>query len=489
MTREVDLRGASRREFVQAVMTASAVLGLGPSRAFELFDEMGGSALAQAAQVPRRSVNIVAGTGALSWFHFLWPAPKVISEFRPEFSYDTPTRATKIVATDSQYLEGRPLYVRNMNGKKLWDKYGERKLVSAFIAGSPNAHQVAPSVANNTNTIVSGVGGNVGLFAASAAIQGTLKALVPAIGIRNTDTTAMPYGSAAGAPAAASVANADSMVGLFSSAAARLVARLKNSNNQQLFDLYYKAFLGLTRTADKATFSRAYADAKLAVELLSKNLGEQLRPKAGQDAMWCGGTAPVNEKVKAMVDSLIVTANAFKLGLTAQVSFPVFNDDPHGALGDAQLPNTIKIVDQIHSMLEFFLDDLSTTNDPAFPSRKLSDTVVITIHGDTGKRPFTRANWPDDPPANWIYCMSQGRIKPGWYGEMSPPPVGNASSGTRTNWNPETGQTANPASNADVLDCALAAILYAVANGDDRRVRDFYTTKPYGGTQNPLLSG
>ena len=300
MTREFPLRGASRREFVQAVMTASAVLGLGPTRAFEVLEEMGGSALAQAAQVPRRSVNIVAGTGGFAWFHFLWPAPQVISKFRSEFSYDSTSRATMITSADSQYLEGRPLYVRNMNGKKLWDKYGERKLVSAFVAGSPNAHQVAPTVANNTNTIPNGVGGQVGIFAASAAIQGTLKALVPAIGIRNTDGTAMPYGSAGGAPAVASVANADSMVGLFSSAAARLTQRLKNSNNQQLFDLYYKAFLGLTRTADKATFSRAYSDAKLAVELLAKNLGDQLRPKAGQVAMWCGGSAPVNEKIDAM---------------------------------------------------------------------------------------------------------------------------------------------------------------------------------------------
>ena len=50
MTREFPLRGASRREFVQAVMTASAVLGLGPTRAFEVLEEMGGSALAN----PRR---------------------------------------------------------------------------------------------------------------------------------------------------------------------------------------------------------------------------------------------------------------------------------------------------------------------------------------------------------------------------------------------------------------------------------------------------
>lgn len=487
MTREFNLRGASRREFVQAVMTASAALGLGPTRAFEIMEEMGGSALAQAAQVPRRSVNIVAGTGGFSWFHFLWPAPQVISKFRQEYSYDDRNRATMITSADSQYLEGRQLYVRNMNGKKLWDKYGERKLISAFVAGSPNAHQVAPNVANNTNTIPNGVGGNVGLFAASAAIQGTLKALVPAIGIRDGGGTSMPYGAAAGAPVVASVANADSMVGLFSSAAARLVSRLKNAQNQQVYDLYYKAFLGLARTADKATYARAYSDAKQAVELLSKNLGDQLRPKAGQINMWCGGTPPVNEKIDAMAQSLIVTANAFKLGLTAQVNFPVFNDDPHPAF--ANLATSLRVVDQMHSIFENFLDDLATTADPAFTSKKLSDTVVITVHGDTGKRPFDKSNWPDDPPANWIYCMSQGRIKPGWYGDMVPPGGTGVGTGTRTNWDPQTGQLNAGISNALVLEGALASILYAVANGDDRRVRDFYTASAYTGTQNALLSG
>ena len=142
----------------------------------------------------------------------------------------------------------------------------------------------------------------------------------------------------------------------------------------------------------------------------------------------------------------------------------------------------------MHSMLEYFMDDLATTNDPAFVNRKLSDAVVLTVHGDTGKRPFQASNWPDDPPANWIYLMSQGRVKPGWYGDMVAPAAG-PGVGTRTNWDPQTGQLNANISNAVVLEAALASILYAVANGDDRRVRDFYTANAYTGTQNPLLSG
>ena len=71
---------------------------------------------------------------------------------------------------------------------------------------------------------------------------------------------------------------------------------------------------------------------------------------------------PDQRKIDAMAQALIVTANAFKLGLTAQVSFPVFNDDPHPAF--ANLTTSLKIVDQMHSMLEYFMDELATTNDP-----------------------------------------------------------------------------------------------------------------------------
>jgi hypothetical protein len=442
-------------------------------------DDVGGSALAQSANLTRRSVNIVAGTGALSWFTLLWPIPQVIKGFTPAFAYDDPTKAMLSPQSAGQF-EGRSLYTRAVNGKQLWSSYGEKKLVSALMCGTANAHESAPSVANNTNTIPDGNGGTIGLFAASAALQGTLKALVPAIGMKFNGTTDMPFGRAPGAPGVASVVDANAMIGLFSSAASRLAARLLQPGNQALYGQYYKALLGLTRTADRLTFQKGYSDSRVAADLLAKNLGDQLKPTAGQVNTWCGGAAPINEKVDFMAQALIVTSNAFKLGLCAQVNFPVFNDDPHGAF--ATIPTTSKTADQLVNILEAFMADQAAANDPVYPGKKLSDSVVITVHGDTPKDGFVASGWPDGTKGghNVIYCMSQGRIKPGWFGDVQPT--------GKTNFDPSTGKLNGTIPDKMCLDAALSAILFAVSDANDRAVRDFTTAANYTGMVNPLIS-
>lgn len=490
MNRKFPLRGASRRQFVQSVLSASAALGLGPTRAMELLDSLGGSALAQAAMVPRRTVNIIAGRGGFAWFHFLWPFPKVISQFQSGYAYDNPANAILVQPGDSQYLEGRKLYVRGLNGKKLWDKYGERKLVSCFVAGDPKTHDDSPRSPNNTNTIVNGAtGAAVGMFAAAATIQSTLKSLVPSIGINFALTgEQMPYGTAPGAPAVASVANANAMIDLFSTAAARRAERLLNKPNQDAFDQFHKAFLGLTRTATRPTYQRAYGDAKVAASLLAQNVGEKLRPTANQAMMWCGNPTPTdrNDNVIKLAEALIVTANAFKLGLTSQVTIPAFHDDPHSAF--ANMARSQATVNQLVNLFNTFMDELALSPDPTTPGKNLSDNIVMTVSGDTGKTPYMADGWPDNPPANWLYVMSQGRLKPGWYGSIEPPPGNQAGVGSRLNWNPATGQTMAGPTNAEVLDCALAGVLYAVTNGDDRRVRDFFNKFSYTGITNPLIT-
>ena len=92
-----------------------------------------------------------------------------------------------------------------INGKRLWEDYGNSKLMSVLTCGAPNAHEVAP-VTSGTSTLPNGVGGPVNLFAGLAAIQNTLKSTVPSIGIKfqNQDP---PYGRAPGAPAQSSVAD------------------------------------------------------------------------------------------------------------------------------------------------------------------------------------------------------------------------------------------------------------------------------------------
>lgn len=483
MKRANELRGASRRDFVASVVTASAALGLGPTRAFEILEKMGGSALAQTSLIKRRSVNIVGGTGAHAWFTMLWPVPRVISGFASGFAYDNPQMAVK---STSAAVESRTLYTRkSAGGNALWSTYGDKKLVTAMVCGNSSAHSVA---ATNTLNIPDGVGGTVGLFAGEAAIQSTLKALVPVIGIKFNGTD-MPYGNAPGKPNPASVANANAMVGLFSSAASRLANRLQVKANQDLYGLYHKAFLGLTRTADSITYSRALADSRVAVDLLAQNLGSQLKPAVGQVNQWVAGpgqspVAPQKQSLNDLAESLIVTANAFKLGLTAQVNIPFANDDPHGAFAD---PNAAGITaNQMANILESFLAELDKSADPSpgAGGKKLSETVVMTFSGDTPKEPFIASGWPDSTPAgkNWIYVMSQGRMKPGWFGDIR--------SGAATDFDPASGSlvTGTIAGNT-VLDGALAAILYAVTGGDDRAVRDVVANANYMGLINAVLTG
>jgi len=483
MKRASELRGASRRDFISSVITASAALGLGPTRALEMLQEMGGSAMAQSAIVKNRTVNIVGGTGAHAWFTMLWPAPKVISTFNSAFAYDDPAKAVK---STSAALGGRSLYTRmSAGGKALWSTYGDSKLVTAMVCGNSSAHSIA---ATNTLSIPDGVGGAVGLYAGQAAIQSTLKALVPVIGIKFGGTD-MPYGNAPGKPNAASVANASAMVGLFSSAASRLANRLSMPANQATFGLYHKAFLGLTRTANAVTYSRALGDSRVAVDLLAQNLGNQLKPAANQVQQWCAGPgqSPVNpqkQSISDLAEALIVTANAFKLGLTAQVNIPFANDDPHGAFADPAAAGMT--ANQMANIFESFMAELAKSNDPSpdAAGKKLSDTVVMTFSGDTPKEPFVASGWPDSTPSgrNWIYVMSQGRLKPGWFGDLSP--------GKATDFDPATGSlvTGTIPGNT-ILDGALGGIIFATTGGDDRAVRDIVANANFMGISNPILTG
>ena len=67
------------------------------------------------------------------------------------------------------------------------------------------------------------------------------------------------------------------------------------------------------------------------MSLVVKNLATELQVKPGQVQQWGGSIAQTDDRLRAITEVLIVTANAFRLGLTSQVTLPAFNDDPHGA--------------------------------------------------------------------------------------------------------------------------------------------------------------
>jgi hypothetical protein len=478
MKRDIGLRGASRRDFIRGVLSASAALGLGPTRALEVLDQMGGSALAaEGCAGISRVVNLIGGNGGLAWFTLLWPVPGVITGFQGAYAYDDPAKAVKI----NGLKEGRQLYVRRYDANKppLWENLGERKRVSAILTGRNVGHEQAPIKDGNSNTMKGGVGGAVQLFAGAAAMQAPLQPLVPVIGLQFNGRD-MPYGRSPGAPPPqASVPGASEMIGLFSSAASRLADRLARTENQQLFSQYYAAFLSLAKTADRETYQRAYRDAKVALKLVGQNLGDSLRVDQQKLQAWCGD-AIRDDKVVRMAEGLMVTANAFKLGLTAQVTMPVFMDDPHGAFTDQT--RVTRIADGTARVLQSFLDDLNGAKDPACTTRTLADNLVFTVSGDLPKNPYARNNWPDATPgsSNWIYVMSNGWIKPGWAGDVQ--------AGGKTLFNPRTGALDAAQPEEGATNAALASVLYAVCQGDGRRVSDFFLGD-YQGLVNTALVG
>src|ERR1700733_1769076 len=81
MKKDIGLRGASRRDFMRGVFTASAALGLGPTRALDMLEKMGGSALAQSATVRSLMVNMILGNGAMSRATQLVAVPDAIKNF------------------------------------------------------------------------------------------------------------------------------------------------------------------------------------------------------------------------------------------------------------------------------------------------------------------------------------------------------------------------------------------------------------------------
>ena len=111
--------------------------------------------------------------------------------------------------------------------------------------------------------------------------------------------------------------------------------------------------------------------------------------------------------------------------------------------------------------------DLQATADPQCTGATLADSVVMTIHGDTPKDPRDRNGWPDGTPgnSNWTYVLGNGLLKTGWFGGID-------RNGGVQGFDPATGNDV-AFNGGNTAKAATAAIVYALAKGDPRRVGDF----------------
>jgi len=234
--------------------------------------------------------------------------------------------------------------------------------------------------------------------------------------------------------------------------------------------------------AGRPTMGSGLRTGKVAANLLGKNLASQLRPTAADLARY-GITGNTPAKLSSIGNTLITTAKAFALNLTSNVIMPAFLDDPHGAFQDmATLASTAV---SYGKMLDAFMADCMAVDDPMCAGRKIGDNLVMAWWGDTTKDPFTASGWPDGTTANSsvMWVMSNGYNKAGWFGQDT--------GGTLTTWDPTTGKDVPTGgmTSAQLAAPAAAAVLFAVAKGDMRRVSDFYRGVDIGGIVNANITG
>ena len=450
-------RQLSRRGLIKWSLATGAFLGLPRWKVFESLEVAGGQALAAdaACHPTARSVHIVAGTGGFAWFQLLWPHNDVAASGNGGFAFHAFGEQTMADGTD------RPL---TLGPEAPWKDLNGHLQVTALMSGTNETHTQQP-------TSSSTIDGGTSLFAACAAMQTTNPTLVPVIAIDDA-----PFGDAAGAPRVARVGSADQIVSLFNSAASREGGLLANSADAELYDASYKALLSLNAAAGTPTTLRPFETGKTASSLLGTNLADALRPSDADLARYgIDGGSPT--KLVEFAKSLVITAKAFTMGLTSSVLIPAFRDDPHGAFND--MGNLRATVRTIGASLDAFRADLMATEDASCAGKKVGDNTVISIHGDTPKNPLDRNGWPDGTPgnSNWTYVLGAGQLKTGWFGGID-------RSGGVTGWDPQTGEAAQMSSGQTAMS-ASAAIAYAVAKGDMRRVNDFYRGVDIGGVVNP----
>ncbi len=438
-----NLQGESRRHFLKWAGAIGAVLAVDRARVLEVISDAAGPAMAQeaGARVTNPSVHLVAGTGGFAWFQLLWPHVEVAKSNNNNFAFHAFGQTEDVEDSDKELVYGP---------ESPWKGFDRGKRISAFMAGNNQTHTDTPQAAAQIN--------GSSMVATVAAIQRVTASLLPVIGIGN-----VAFGQAPGAPGISTVPDPDSMVQLFNSAASRMV--LSQPEDAAAFEAYYKAFLGLRRAADKPTMQRGLRIGKTSANFLGKNLAAQLTPSQEElDRYLMGST---ENKLVEIGKTLITSLKAFKLGLTQSVVLRCFNDDPHGAFGD--MDNLRRTVQVLGNMLEQFMVDASDIADPVSPDKTLADAVILTVHGDTPKDPLDRNGWPDGTPnnSNWLYVMGNGYTKTGWHGRVR-------ANGQTDSFNPATGaDVANQQANMQTA-AANAAVAFAVARGDMRRVQDFF---------------
>lgn len=403
------------------------------------------------------------------------------------------------------------------------EKYGLKKAITAIDGHGINPFHIEGAHSTYINTAKQWT-----MMASAATIQLTRPSITPVIlvgamekvGGGGTTRDFYNAGNMPGAPEPAIVSGADAMVDLFNSNATLAAGVLSNPKNAVIYEAYVKGLIGSSKTASIPTFTRGYRTGKVAANLVGLNLADQLRA-TDADRVRYGFTSNNPAKAAELRDRMIVAAKALKLGLTSQVCIKYFSDDPHGIFDAAGVGgmNASDVAELFSRLLNAFMDDLMSVQDPFCPGIKLGDNTVIAFVGDTPRTMTLRDNWNDPTVGgqNRTWIMSNGVLKTGFFGgdRKRNPTEGGATNdhlaqgpGEGVLWDFKTGDgllfdTSNGLTGGGVTtgtvgrdgqlmrrqagEAAMAAILYAITRGDIRRVNDFYSGPEFPAVQVPVL--
>ena len=486
------LRGLQRRRFLKLMTMAGAGLGVYGDRLLNFLSDRGGYGLAEAATSSgHRALAVTCGNGVYAWFQQLWPVPEVAREANKDQGFGntsswlyTPAHGLPMGGyrgVDYMSEAGRSFYY---GPDAPWFDHATGRPIrpmTAMMAGNDETHTEFPESATTLS-------GNADLPAAVGSIQSVnSSAIVPVLGI-----DPVKYGDAQGAPDVVTAPSPEGIVDLFNSAASR--GLLFEQEDQQLFETYYKAFVGLRRAAERSSWQPQLEITKNAARLIGLNFESSLTPlnddliNYGIDELLQSGTN-LSSNQRAGLDAfgrtLITVAKAFALGLsnsaivglspgpTSEQTFTDPHETDDSANNRDQARETTRFLGK---MLDAFYNDLAQSPDPESPGQNIDETTVFFAWGDTPHTPLQLSNWPDATPmdSNWIYCMGQGHLQEGWFGGMDP------LAETVETWDPATGANVDmPAS--VTANAASAAIAYAVARGDMNTVAQYYTGGPIDG--------
>lgn len=519
-----DIRHNRRRTFLKLATTVAAAVGIERTRLLNFLADEGGHGLAEAAvSTYGRSLLVPAPNGSQAWFQELWPVADVAIKacqnvsvsglssnfggfssylYTSQYGYNPQGgyRGTYVAGKDSSAVS-LPGGVKSWMGGDRSFFYGPhapwfnhstgtpKYPVTAFMSGKDETHTEFPMSQLSLS-------GNSTMQAALASLSSAgSSAVVPVLGI-----DPVRYGRAPGAPDIATVPNSAGMIDLFNSAAGQFT--LATKDDQELFEKYYQAFLGLRASSERSNWAPQMQISKNAARLIGLNFASQLTP-TNLDLVDFGIQEMINSSnspgymsasqlrgIEEFGRTLIIVAKAFALGLskTAIVALspgPTSDTtftDPHATFNNiSQMTQGRNTTKHLGKILDGFYNYLSEKTDPENPTEKLDRNTVFVAYGDTPHTPLIGSGWPDATPdaCNWTYVMDpKGNIKNGWFGHC----YANRTNGKNAvGFDPLTGKDDATKSSDQVSIFASAAAVYAVSNGDSNK------TAEYGVSPNNIL--